>query len=116
MYPSEVSNPNKETNRATKPLRRRAWKKPFLIFLILIICASYPKVKIRWAKHGVQDFCSHISIGMSVQGLEQRAKDCGLKGCYLSIKGLRLIYQLCNKFRLIACQRFKGEPPEAMHG
>jgi hypothetical protein len=79
MAPSEELKPNTETNTATKPSKRHAWKKPLLIFLILIICAIYPVVKIRWAKNRVKDFCSHISIGMRVQGLEQRAKDYGLK-------------------------------------
>lgn len=50
-----------------------------MILLILIICALYPVFKIRWAKNKVESFCSRIAVGMTVQGLEERARDFGLK-------------------------------------
>ncbi|UCE74235.1 MAG: hypothetical protein JSV56_00640 [Methanomassiliicoccales archaeon] len=48
-------------------------------YIILIICALYPLFKVRWAKNQVESFCSRIAAGRIVQGLEQRAKDFGLK-------------------------------------
>jgi len=49
-----------------------------VILLILIVCALYPVFKIQWAKNKVESFCSRIAVGMTVQGLEERAKDFGL--------------------------------------
>ena len=78
MDSSEESKTNNENNSAATHRKRYAWKKIFFIFLILLICIIYPVLKIRWAKNKVESFCSHISIGISIQGLEQRAKDYGL--------------------------------------
>ena len=79
MNRSSLSKPYAESNSETQPDNRFRWKKIIIIFLILIIGALYPVVKIRWAKNRVENFNSRISIGMTVQGLEQRAKDYGLK-------------------------------------
>lgn len=79
MNRSNISKPYAESNSENLPDNRSRWKKIIIIFLILIIGALYFVVKIRWAKNRVENFSSRISIGMTVQGLEQRAKDYGLK-------------------------------------
>jgi hypothetical protein len=79
MNRSNISKPYAESNSENQPDNRSRWKKIIIIFLILIIGALYSVVKIRWAKNRVENFSSRISIGMTVQGLEQRAKDYGLK-------------------------------------
>ncbi|MFC1840837.1 hypothetical protein ACFL1N_14760 [Thermodesulfobacteriota bacterium] len=79
MNSSGESKSDSETNSVAKSPKRYPWKKGFVIFLILLICIAYPLLKMRWAKNKVESFCSRISIGMTVQGLEQRAKDYGLK-------------------------------------
>jgi hypothetical protein len=79
MNRSNISKPYAESNSENQPDNRSRWKKIIIIFLILIIGALYSVVKIRWAKNRVENFSFRISIGMTVQGLEQRAKDYGLK-------------------------------------
>jgi hypothetical protein len=79
MNRSNISKPYAESNSENQPDNRSRWKKIIIIFLILIIGALYSVVKIRCTKNRVENFSSRISIGMTVQGLEQRAKDYGLK-------------------------------------
>ena len=79
MNPSEESKSNAEINSIAKPTKNFPWKKILIIFLIILIFVIYPILKMRWARNKVAKFCSHVSIGMTVQGLAERAKDYALK-------------------------------------
>lgn len=79
MNLSDEPKPNCENNSIAEHPKNFPWKKSFVIFLIILICVAYPILKMIWTKNKVENFCSHISIGMAVQGLEGKAKDYGLK-------------------------------------
>ena len=68
-----------EINAIDSPRKSRRWISVLVVLLVLIICALYPVLKIRLAKNKVESFCSRIIVGMTVQGLEERARDYGLK-------------------------------------
>jgi len=67
-----------EINVIDRPRKSRRWISILVVLLVLIICALYPVLKIRLAKNKVESFCSRIAVGMTVQGLEERARDFGL--------------------------------------
>lgn len=64
-----------EINTIDRPRKSRRWISILAVLLVLIICALYPVFKIRLAKNKVKSFCSRIAVGMTVQGLEERARD-----------------------------------------
>jgi hypothetical protein len=55
------------------------WIKTFVLLLILLACVVYPMLKIRWAHNQVESFCMAVPIGTPVHGLEEKAKERGLK-------------------------------------
>jgi hypothetical protein len=67
-----------EINAIDSPRKSRRWISVLVVLLVLIICALYPVFKMRLAKNKVESFCSRIAVGMTVQGLEERARDFGL--------------------------------------
>ncbi len=55
------------------------WIKTLALLLILLACVLYPMLKIRWAHNQVESFCMEVTIGAPIHGLEEKAKERGLK-------------------------------------
>jgi len=83
---SSSSPANEEIKPQSKRLR---YIKIFVLLFILFACAIYPILKIRWALNRVESFCSQVTIGMSVQGLEVKAKKLGLNVLRFKADGSR---------------------------
>jgi hypothetical protein len=68
------------TNDEVKPQRKSLrWIKTFMLLLIILACAIYPMLKIRWAHNQIESFCMELTIGEPIHGLEEKAKERGLK-------------------------------------
>lgn len=79
------------SDESIKPQRKRLrYIKIFVPLFILLACAIYPILKIRWAHNRVESFCAQVTIGMSVHGLEAKAKKLGLKVSRFKANGSRL--------------------------
>jgi hypothetical protein len=77
-------------NEVVKPRRKRLkWIKIFVPLLILLFCIIYPMLKMRWAHNQVESFCMEVAIGMPIHGLEEKAKERGLKVFKFEANGSR---------------------------
>jgi len=60
--------------------RSRAWRWALIALGVLLVCAILlPSLLMILAENRVNRFCREIEIGDPVQGLEQRAREIGLK-------------------------------------
>ena len=73
---SSSSHAKDEVKPQRKGLR---WIKTFVLLLILLACFIYPMLKIRWAHNQIESFCMEVTIGTPIHGLEEKAKERGLK-------------------------------------
>lgn len=79
MNKANVSS-SSPANEEIKPQSNRLRHiKIFVLLLILFASVAYPILKIRFAHNQVESFCMQVTIGMSVHGLEEKAKELGLK-------------------------------------
>lgn len=83
---SSSSHAKDEEKPQRKSLR---WIKTFVLLLILLTCVIYPMLKIRWAHNQIESFCMEVTIGTPVHGLEEKAKERGLKVLKFKANGSR---------------------------
>jgi hypothetical protein len=74
-----TSGPSTESH--LKSVRRTRFRRVIwiLILAFLLVCVLYPVLKTQWAKRQVQTYCSQVTVGMAVDGLEKKARELGLE-------------------------------------
>ena len=68
-----------ESNSKSANRKSPSWLKRILILAFFLACVLYPVIKIQWAKRQVQTYCSQVTIGMHIDGLEEKARELRLE-------------------------------------